>query len=227
MLIIIVALFPIFFLERVEGRIFAPMAFTYAFALAGALVSAMVVVPALERLVFRGKIRTTEPRWLVFVRNRYLNVLYGADKSRWIVLPVTLALSVVLAWYASGIGTEFLPELNEGGFYVTTTFPSTISLDETRRQVSAMRERILQAPEVIDVLSHIGRPEEATQAEGPNNAEFFIMLSPESKWRKGLTRRELESEMRTNLAIIAGINTTFRSQLRIVSLKRYPASLAK
>lgn len=209
MLIIIVALCPIFFLERVEGRIFAPMAFTYAFAMAGALVSAMIVVPALERLVFRGKIHTTEPRWLIFARGQYLKILHWADKGRWLLLPGTLAASAMLAWFASGIGTEFLPELNEGGFYVTTTFPSTISLDETGRQVATMRECILRTPEVADVLSHIGRPEEATQAEGPNNVEFFILLRPEDEWRQGLSRRDLEFELRRNLAIIAGAQHNF------------------
>src|SRR5262249_43000500 len=145
-----------------------------------------IVVPALMRLVFRGNIHTKEPAWLRLARRVYLRVLHWADRVRWLLLPGALAASVALAWYASGIGTEFLPELNEGGFYVTTPFPSTISLDETSRQVATMRERILRTPEVADVLSHIGRPEEATQAEGPNNVEFFILLRPEDEWRKGL-----------------------------------------
>jgi cobalt-zinc-cadmium resistance protein CzcA len=204
MLIIIVALVPIFFLERVEGRIFAPMAYTYAFALAGALTSAMVVVPAMERLVFRGRFRTAEPLWLRGARWCYLEALGIADRLRWILLPLVVAATIAMAWFGSGIGTEFLPELNEGGFYVTSTFPSTISLDETRRQVSKMRDLILEAPEVVDVLSHIGRPEDATQAEGPNNAEFFIMLQPEGAWREGLTRRQLEAELRDRLTVIPG-----------------------
>jgi cobalt-zinc-cadmium resistance protein CzcA len=209
MLIIIVALFPIFFLERVEGRIFAPMAFTYAFALAGALLSAMVVVPALERLVFRGPIRTAEPRWLIFVRGGYLKLLDWADRSRWLLLPAALLVSVGFAWFASGIGTEFLPELNEGGIFITTTFPSTISLEETRKQVAIMREQILRTPEVVDVLSHIGRPEETTQTEGPNIADFNILLSPEDQWRSGYSRTDLEFEVRKNLTIIPGAEHNF------------------
>lgn len=209
MLIIIVALFPIFFLESVEGRIFAPMAFTYAFALAGALVSAMVVVPALERLVFRGKIMASEPRWLVIARKLYLALLRGVDRLRWLLLPAAMAGAAALAIYASGIGTEFLPELNEGGFYVTTTFPSTISLEETRRQVSAMRQAAMRIPEVSDILSHIGRPDDAAQAEGPNNAETFILLKPENQWRKGYSRRDVESELRRSVADIPGAQHNF------------------
>lgn len=209
MAIIIVALVPIFFLERVEGRIFAPMAYTYAFALAGALVSAMVVVPALERLLFRGRFRTAEPAWLVGVRWAYLKLLAGCDAIRWLILPAAAAGCVALGWYASGIGTEFLPELNEGGFYVTSIFPSTISLDETRHQVAIMREAILRTPEVLDVMSHVGRPENATQAEGPNNAEFFIALTPEHAWKKGRTRLGIEAELRRSLAVIPGVQHNF------------------
>ena len=209
MLIIIVALCPIFFLERVEGRIFAPMAYTYAFALLGALVSAVAVVPALERFLFRGKMHVAEPKWITLARRLYLAVLDRVDRLRYAVIPMFLASVAGLAFYASGIGTEFLPELNEGGLYITTVFPSTIALDETRKQVGAMREMILQSPEVIDVLSHIGRPEDATQAEGPNNAEFFVMLAPQDQWRKGLTRTDIESEMRSRLATIPGAQHNF------------------
>ena len=209
MLIIIVALVPIFFLERVEGRIFAPMAYTYAFALAGALVSAMVVVPALERMLFRGRFRTSEPAWLAGARWVYLKLLGWCDVIRWLVLPLAAAGCVALGWFASGIGTEFLPELNEGGFYVTSIFPSTIALDETRRQVATMREAILRTPEVLDVMSHVGRPENATQAEGPNNAEFFIALKPERQWQKGRTRQGVEAELRRSLSVIPGAQHNF------------------
>ena len=124
-------------------------------------------------------------------------------------MPAAAAAVVALGWFASGIGTEFLPELNEGGFYVTTIFPSTISLDETRRQVATMREAILRTPEVLDVMSHVGRPENATQAEGPNNAEFFIALKPERAWRKGRTRQGVEAELRRSLAVIPGAQHNF------------------
>jgi cobalt-zinc-cadmium resistance protein CzcA len=209
MLIIIVALFPIFSLERVEGRIFAPMAYTYAFALLGALVSAVVVVPALQRCLFRGRMHVAEPKWITFSRRIYLTVLRGVDRVRYVAIPISLAAVVGLAIYASSIGTEFLPELNEGGLYITTVFPSTISLDETRKQVGAMRETILRTPEVIDILSHIGRPEDATQAEGPNNAEFFVMLAPQNRWRKGFIRSDIEDEMRSRLAVIPGAQHNF------------------
>ncbi|MCL2824717.1 MAG: efflux RND transporter permease subunit, partial [Polyangiaceae bacterium] len=209
MLIIIVALIPIFTLERVEGRIFAPMAYTYAFALLGALASAVFVVPALEAILLRGRVKTEEPRWLNRLGNAYAHLIARLLPRRMLVVGLLVALTAGLGYYCKDIGSEFLPELNEGGFYVTAIFPSTISLNETCSRVTGMRERILKSPEVRDVMSHVGRPEDATQAEGPNNAEFFIVLAPEKQWRKGLTRDDLEAELRKRLNEIPGVQYNF------------------
>lgn len=209
MLIIIVALAPVFLLERVEGRIFAPMAWTYAFALLGALVSAVLVVPALEAALMRRFDAPPSPRWLEWMADRYAGGLRRLAAARRASMGLFAAGLVALIGTAAGIGSEFLPELNEGGYYITAVFPSTVSLDETRRQVTVMRKRILESPEVVDVLSHIGRPEEATQAEGPNNAEIFVALAPEKEWRPGLDRVGLEAELRQRLEEIPGVQYNF------------------
>jgi heavy metal efflux system protein len=209
LLIIIAALIPIFTLERVEGRIFAPMAYTYGFALLGALLSAALVVPALERALLRGRVDGAPPRWIAALGRGYGAALGQLLALRRAALALLLALTVGLGLYARGIGSEFLPELNEGGFYVTAVFPSTIALDETRRHVTEMRAAMLGLPEVTDVLTHIGRPEDATQAEGPNNAEFFVNLAPESQWRRGASRRSLEAELRAHLADLPGVELNF------------------
>jgi cobalt-zinc-cadmium resistance protein CzcA len=209
MLIIIAALAPIFSLERVEGRIFAPMAFTYAFALLGALLCGMLVVPALEAALLPEHLEDREGRWLLALRLVYERALGLVRRVRGPSFAVALCTLVAAVGYTRGIGNEFLPELNEGGFYVTATFPPTISLDETRRHVSRARAVMLSLPEVVDVLSHIGRPEAATQAEGPNNAEFFVPLRPESTWRRGQTRRSLEAALRVRLEEIPGVQYNF------------------
>ncbi|MDC0721650.1 efflux RND transporter permease subunit [Nannocystis bainbridge] len=209
LLIIIAALIPIFTLERVEGRIFAPMAYTYGFALLGALLSAALVVPALERALLRGRVDGAPPRWIVALGKVYAAGLRRLLRLRRLAAGGLLALTVGLGVYARGIGSEFLPELNEGGFYVTAVFPSTIALDETRRHVTQMRASMLELPEVTDVLTHIGRPEDATQAEGPNNAEFFVNLAPEGEWREGSSRRSLEGELRDRLADLPGVELNF------------------
>jgi heavy metal efflux system protein len=209
LLIIIIALAPIFTLERVEGRIFAPMAYTYAFALLGALVSAMVVVPALESLLMSGTVRVKEPQWLVWGGRLYAGMLGGLSKVRWLVVAAAVGVVAVCAYDTRDIGTEFLPELNEGGLYITAVFPSSIALDETRARVGEVRARILETPEVADVLSHVGRPEGAAQAEGPNNAEFFVVLAPEGQWRPGYRRADLEEELRVKLEQIPGVQYNF------------------
>lgn len=209
LLIIIAALIPIFTLERVEGRIFAPMAYTYAFALLGALLSAALVVPALERGLLRGRVRGEPPGWLSALAALYAAMLGRLTALRRVAPALLAALTLALGTYARDIGSEFLPELNEGGFYITAVFPSTIALAETKRHVTAMRAAILELPEATDVLTQIGRPEDATQAEGPNNAEFFVNLAPESSWRSGATRRTLEAELRGRLAELPGVELNF------------------
>lgn len=209
MVIIIVALGPVFSLERVEGRIFAPMAFTYAFALVGALLAAVLVVPALEALLFKTAPATPEPRWLRRLADAYAGLLRRLRPVRWLVLGGLLAGTAALTLRARHIGSEFLPELNEGGLYVTAVFPATIALDETRAASARIRAMMLAVPEVRDVLSHIGRPEDATQAEGVNNAEFFVTLRPEKTWRPGVTRARMERELRGRLEALAGVQYNF------------------
>ncbi|MFO0604169.1 MAG: CusA/CzcA family heavy metal efflux RND transporter [Polyangiales bacterium] len=208
-LIILAALAPIFALERVEGRIFAPMAFTYAFALVGALVSGMVFVPAMEAAVLPDQVPDVEADWLRFLRRVYGAALAFARRARAPGVVAAVALLAAAGLYAKGIGSEFLPELNEGGLYITATLPPTISLDETRRQVARMRAEILREPEVVDVLSHVGRPEAAPQIEGPNNAEFLVPLRPESTWRRGVTRQTIEARLRGRLGEIPGVQYNF------------------
>jgi len=208
-LVIVTALAPIFALERVEGRIFAPMAYTYAFALAGALVASIFVVPALARVVLPQRPPTGDARWLASLRDGYLRAFDWAGRHRRGVLAAAAVCLVTSILVARDIGYEFLPELNEGGLYITTTFPSTISLDETKIHTREIRERILTVPEVIDVLSHIGRPEAATQAEGPFNVELFVPLADEARWRPGHDRPTLERELRALLADIPGATHNF------------------
>ncbi len=206
--IILLTLSPIFALERVEGRIFAPMAWTYLFAMIGSLLCAAFVVPALTRVVIPVDHEDHEPRWLGFSR-RIQGVIVGWTlRRRWLVLVGWLAIVGGGVLAARGVGSEFLPELKEGGFYVTMTFPSGIALDETKKMTPGLRKRVLAVPEVADVLSHLGRPEDATQAEGPNNLELFIALKPEAEWRKGRTLEAVEVDLRAALAI-PGVQANF------------------
>lgn len=198
--VILAGLVPLFTLERVEGRIFAPMAYTYAFAIVGARIAAATFVPAALAVALPKRVKGGEGRWFSLFSRAHRGVLRWAQRHRAVMLGVVLLGAAPCALYASRIGTEFLPQLNEGGLYITAVFPSTVSLDETREHVPALRDRLLALPETWDVLSHIGRPEDATQAEGPNNVEFFVALRPMREWRKDVTLDDLVEELRASFA---------------------------
>lgn len=200
-LVILVGLVPLFTLERVEGRIFAPMAYTYAFAIIGARLLTATFVPAAVAIGMPRRVAADEGGWLSALQRGLRGLLAWGSRRRAAAVICLLIATAPLAVYASRIGTEFLPALNEGGLYITAVFPSTVALDETRRHVPGLRARIMELPETLDVLSHIGRPEDAAQAEGPNNVEFFVALLPMQQWRKGLTLDDIIDELRATFAV--------------------------
>lgn len=208
-MIILLALVPLFLLERVEGRIFKPMAFTYLFALLGGLLAALTIVPALAGVLLPKRVPQGEARWFQALQRAYIGALGRVRKKRWVAVGIAAALTFGAGFHARGIGSEFLPELNEGGLYITAIFPPTIALDETSRHVPLIREKILELPEAEDVLSHLGRPEDATQTEGSNNVEFFVKLLPMERWRKGMGLGDLEDELRASLREIPGVAFNF------------------
>lgn len=207
--IIILALVPLFLLERVEGRIFKPMAYTYIFALIGGLLAALTIVPALAGLLLPKRLPRDEARWLRSLQNAYTRLLERARGRRWLVLGIAGAMALGAGLHARTIGSEFLPELNEGGLYITAVFPPTIALDETRRHIPEIRRKILDSPETDEVLSHLGRPEDATQTEGSNNVEFFVKLAPMKEWRRGFHLADIEDEIRESLREIPGVAFNF------------------
>jgi len=215
MSIIVAAMLPIFTMERVEGRIFRPMALTYAFALAGALLVTLTTVPALTTLLLRNaKIKEVEPGFLVFLRIRYLAALRWALRyplttrfAGLVVLGVAIALIPKL-------GTEFLPEMNEGDIHVTVTMPSETSLDLGAAILRETRLALLQFPEVVDVLTEQGHPEDGTDDEAPNQAETFVMLKPPGEWRTGRSKEQLVEAMRVKLEQRPGISYNFSQPIK-------------
>ena len=208
-MIILLALVPLFLLERVEGRIFKPMAFTYLFALLGGLFAALTIVCALAGVLLPKRVPQGEARWFLALQRAYVGALGRVREKRWAAVGLGAALTLVAGFHARGIGSEFLPELNEGGLYITAIFPPTIALDETSRHIPLIRKKILELPEAEDVLSHLGRPEDATQTEGSNNVEFFVKLFPMNQWRKGMSLGDLEDELRASLREIPGVSFNF------------------
>ncbi|MGZ5545381.1 MAG: efflux RND transporter permease subunit, partial [Limisphaerales bacterium] len=215
MLIIIAALLPVFTLQSVEGRIFRPLALTYAFALLGALVFAITFVPAMCALVFKPKhSEHKDPRWLGRLCARYNRALSGTLRRRPIVIVLSLILLVGGGFAISRLGTEFLPELDEGDFVIFVEMPASIAMEKGKELLVEVRRRLLTFPEVKETLSEHGRPEDGTDNQGVNMSETFVRLLPREKWRKGLDKDKLVDEMRQSLTQIPGVRFNFSQPIK-------------
>ncbi len=183
--IIITAYMPIFTLQAVEGRLFKPMAWTVAFALLGALTFSIVIAPVLAGLLFRGEVKEWHNPVMSFLTDRYRKLLRWSIANRWITVGgavAALCLAVVLA--GSGIiGSEFLPHLDEGAIWARGSLANSTSLTEGSRFADQGRIIFASFPEVTNVVSQAGRPDDGTDTGGFGNTEYFVDLKPKEEWR--------------------------------------------
>lgn len=214
MLIIITAHLPIFTLQRHEGRIFAPMAWTVVSALIGSLIFSLTLVPLLCYFLLRKRVSEKENFVVRACKRVYRPVLEWALDHRWIVIGSAVAMLVLSLSITPMLGSEFLPELNEGTMWVNITFPPGISNQETVRLTRQVRDILGKYPEVKMVNSKAGRPEDGTDPKLINMAEFFVDLKPPAEWRSGISREDLEKEMDKALDVIPGINPSFSQPIR-------------
>lgn len=215
MLIIIAAYVPIFMLERVEGRIFAPMANTVAAALASALLFSVTLVPALASYAYRNGVAHRESPLLRFAARVYAPTLRAALRWPWLVVGASLALLGGTAAIGSRLGSEFLPELNEGGLYMTFTLPSNVSLSEGRRLAPKLAASIGANPQVADVLNQLGRPEDGTDATLTSNLEYFVKLKPAAEWPASTPELgDVIEALRDSIDEVPGIEVNFSQPIR-------------
>ncbi|MEO8551538.1 MAG: efflux RND transporter permease subunit, partial [Kofleriaceae bacterium] len=216
LLIIVAAYLPIFALQRVEGRIFAPMAHTVVSALLGAMIVSFTLVPALAFFALRRHKAVRESPVLKVARRAYDPVLLNAMRNPFAVFLAAGALLVAGVELAPRLGTEFLPELNEGALYVTFTLPAPISLTEGRKltpKITALMKKDL--PEVTELLSQLGRPEDGTDPTLPSNLEVFVKLKPMKEWRSNIhTLDDIVETMDKNLKAIPGLEYNFSQPIR-------------
>jgi cobalt-zinc-cadmium resistance protein CzcA len=214
MLIIIAAHLPIFTLQRQEGRIFAPMAWTVTSALVASLLFSLSVVPLLCYYFMRKPGSHEDNAVLRTCKNLYRPVLNWALAHRGTVIAVAVAgLAGSLALLPQ-LGTEFLPELNEGTIWINVSLPAGVSVSETARQVSRMREALHQVPELNSVIAKAGRPEDGTDPKPINMIEMFVDLKPEDKWRPGMTKEKVIDAMNESLAIFPGLDFSYSQPIR-------------
>ncbi|HXL21308.1 MAG TPA: CusA/CzcA family heavy metal efflux RND transporter [Candidatus Dormibacteraeota bacterium] len=183
--IIITAYLPIFTLQRVEGKLFKPMAWTVAFALLGALLFSMLIAPALASLLFRSGVKEWKNPVMSFLIARYRSAVTWAVRHRAIVVGVALASFALTIFLAFGgvIGSEFLPHLDEGAIWVRGTLASSTGPTEGARIAERARQILCSFPEVPQVITQVGRPDDGTDTTGFFNTEHFVDLLPKEKWR--------------------------------------------
>jgi cobalt-zinc-cadmium resistance protein CzcA len=218
MAIVIAALIPVFSLQSIEGRIFRPLAFTYTFALVGALVFALTLVPALCALLLKPKdVAVAEPKVFDRMHRGYqalLSRLLDRGRRRALVLAAGVAALAAAGVSALALGTEFLPELDEGDAYVLVQMAPSVSLETGRDTLREVRRRLGAFPEAISVTSEQGRPESGTDNETINLAKVLVRLKPRDEWRKGLDKDALIGQMRATLREIPGVAFNFAQPIR-------------
>ncbi|MEI7731577.1 MAG: CusA/CzcA family heavy metal efflux RND transporter [Verrucomicrobiota bacterium] len=214
MLIIIVAHIPIFTLQRHEGRIFAPMAWTVTSALVGSLLFSLTLVPLLCFFLLRNKIPHEENIVVRAFKALYRPILEWVLNHRKTVLSLGLITLLFSFAMVPRLGTEFLPELNEGTIWVNINLPAGISVEETMRQCARVRQALHRVPEVNTVVSKAGRPEDGTDPKPINMMEVFVDLKPAEQWRPNMTKEKLLEAMDHELDQIPGLETSFSQPIR-------------
>lgn len=208
-LIIIAALLPIFSFEKVEGKMFSPLAWTLGFALLGALLLTLTLVPLLSSLLLRKNVREKHNPFVEGIVNGVMKLFsWTYHKKRLTLILATLLVGIGLFSFKF-LGSEFLPELDEGAIYIRATCPLSVSLDESKVLANKMRRIILEFPEVRQVMSQTGRPNDGTDATGFYNIEFHVDIYPKKEWKSGLTKEELIDKMQKRLEVYQGVNLNF------------------
>lgn len=199
LVILIAAYIPLFTLERVESRLFAPMAFTICAALLGSMVFTLTLAPALSTVLFRSGTRSWHNPVAEWIARRYEKDLERVLCHPWPVIAATAAILAGAVFLGGRMGSEFLPPLDEGVIWLRANLPPGISLEKSAQVAERMRMLIRQSPEIRMVTSQTGRQESNTEPFGPSRNEFLIVPTPYSAWPEGKTKADLIAEISARL----------------------------
>ena len=214
-LIIMTVYVPILTFQRIEGKLFRPMAVTISLAVIGSLVLTLTLIPVLASLLFRRPPSERESPLLRWLRRPYTPALAFCLRRPAVPIGAAGALLVLSLVTFTFLGKEFLPELDEGDMWVRVALPLGISVEGGRPYVREMREQFLRFPEVHAVVSQLGAPDDGTDPEAPDNAEFYVGLKPREAWTTTKDREELIEKMRRALlGAVPGITTNFSQPIK-------------
>jgi len=208
-IIIITALLPIFSFQKVEGKMFSPLAYTLGFALLGALIFTLTLVPVLVNALLNKNVREKHNPFTHMLTGW---VLYGFKfvfGNKKLALGISIVFIVIGFYSFKFLGSEFLPELNEGSLWVRATMPYSIALDKSVQVANQMRSIMMQFPQVEKVVSQTGRPDDGTDVAGFYNNEFDVALYPQEDWNPKISKDELIEQLRKSLSVIPGAELNF------------------
>ena len=208
-LIIILAFVPIFTFQRVEGKIFSPMAFTLTFALLGAILLTLTLVPTLLCYAVKRKdLAEKHSDWMHNLQERYRKLMLWTGTRRKAIVAASISLLVVALAGSPLLGSEFLPKLDEGNIWLTISLPPATALDKTKEVERKVRAILKSYPEVNNVTTQVGRPDDGTDPKGPNNLEIMADLKPHDTWRFD-DKEALIADMTKQIHTIPGVPTNF------------------
>lgn len=207
--IIILAFLPIFTFQRVEGKIFSPMAFTLSFALLGAILLTLTLVPALLTFALKNSdMAEQHSTWMHTLQEKYRRLLLWGRYRLKLIGGMSIVLLVGSLGLVPILGSEFLPKLDEGNIWLTISLPPSTALDRTKEVERQVRAILKSYPEVNNVITQVGRPDDGTDPKGPNNMEILADLKPKSSWRFA-DKEALIADMTTKIHAIPGVPTNF------------------
>ena len=207
--IIILAFLPIFTFQRVEGKIFSPVAFTLSFALLGAIILTLTLLPALLSYIVRNRdLAEQHSEWMHRLQERYRKLLVWAVGRRRGIVGASIGMLVITLALSPLLGSEFLPNLDEGNIWLTITLPPATALDKTKEIEQKVRAILKSYPEIGNVITQVGRPDDGTDPKGPNNLEIMADLKPHEVWRFA-DKEAMIADMTGKIQQIPGVPTNF------------------
>ncbi len=213
-IILMVALFPIFSFQKVEGKMFSPLAFTLGYALLGSLILSLTYVPVMCKVLLNKPVKEKTNRISSFFTGLIYKLYEFSCRYRKGAVISFIFLIVICVVRFAFWGTEFIPSMNEGAIYVRATLPNSVNLDESVRITREMKQKLQQFEEVDFILTQTGRPNDGTDATGFFNIEFHTELKPQKEWKRKISKDDLIGQMQDSLNIYPGIIFAFSQPIQ-------------
>jgi cobalt-zinc-cadmium resistance protein CzcA len=207
--IIITGLMPIFAFQKVEGKMFSPLAYTLGFALLGAMITTLTLVPVLVSILLHKNISEKHNPFTQFINRIMIGGFEFSFKRKKIVLIIAAIIITTGLFCFKFLGSEFLPQLNEGAIWLRVQLPYSASLQKGVEVAIQSRNILMKFPQVKCVVSQTGRPDDGTDVTGFYNNEFDVIMYPESEWKPKISKDDLIEQMNKKLSVIPGVNLNF------------------